>query len=293
MATTLHSNVLSSPRKREKIAWLLVLIQSCVIFLFISPSSVCDDDGRGGADRRRLDAGRKGAVGSPGMNKRSNEYYERKRRGAGAKEAAYEPPEVHDATDAHFVSRIWRSNGSPSINSDLKSGTCWCSADDWCMCTPSLAIDLILRSGDEHIWVVRRSDTGLLALMGGFTEVGETSEESVHRELLEEMGLRLDAAPVLFGVYNDPRRDARRHTTSVVYIASVPATVTPKAGDDATHVVRLPVADINKHDYFADHKTILHDYLAIVEKKKYDQGTPQELDTNENDSELKRSVCPM
>lgn len=321
MAATLRPHAQSPPRRREQIAWLLVVIQACVIFLFASPASFCDDDGRGGAaDRRRLAAGKEEAAATPGMNGRSDAYYERQRLGGAAKAAAlspsmfetslhvspdsslhdkkaspsFEPPEVVDAADARFARRIWRSRGAPSVHPDLQSGSCWCSADDWCACTPALAVDLVLRSGDAHIWVVRRADTGLLALMGGFTEVGETSEETVHRELREEMGFRLDAPPALFGVYNDPRRDARRHTTSVVYVADIPATATPKAGDDATQVIRLPVADIDKHEYFVDHKTILHDYVAMLKSKKRDEDTPQELETSDSHSTpFKRSVCPM
>ena len=51
------------------------------------------------------------------------------------------------------------------------------------MCTPSLAIDMILTSGPDHIWMVQRKVTGLMALMGGFNEVGETVEEAARREL--------------------------------------------------------------------------------------------------------------
>ena len=37
------------------------------------------------------------------------------------------------------IARVWHSNGSPLINPDLKTGTCWCSGgNEYCMCTPSL-----------------------------------------------------------------------------------------------------------------------------------------------------------
>ena len=83
------------------------------------------------------------------------------------------------------------------------------------MCTPSLAIDLVILSGTDHVWLVRRKDTNQLATMGGFVMVGETVEQAVIRELREETGIDLSSGrkpPMLFGVYSDPRRDNRRHT---------------------------------------------------------------------------------
>ena len=50
-------------------------------------------------------------------------------------------------------------------------GSCWCSIDNYCMCTPSLAIDLVILDGDndDRVWVVRRKDTNQMALMVGLT----------------------------------------------------------------------------------------------------------------------------
>lgn len=60
--------------------------------------------------------------------------------------------------------------------SSTKSGSCWCgSADGYCMCTPAVAIDIVLYSkstdddagGVYDVWAVRRGDTGQLATIGG------------------------------------------------------------------------------------------------------------------------------
>ena len=56
-----------------------------------------------------------------------------------------------------------------------KSGSCWCGGEDgYCMCTPAVAIDIVLYSkrkgsdNDEYdVWAVRREDTGQLATIGG------------------------------------------------------------------------------------------------------------------------------
>jgi 8-oxo-dGTP diphosphatase len=145
---------------------------------------------------------------------------------------------------------------------------------------------------------VRRQDTGILALMGGFTEVGETSLETVSRELMEEMNISTasTSSPTLFGVYNDPKRDARRHTTSVVFIIDVPDNIVPKAGDDATNVLRIPLADVYKHEFFVDHKTIIRDFIRM---KQREQGIASgitdvpPMPNNEDGEPFKRAICPM
>jgi len=150
------------------------------------------------------------------------------------------------------------------------------------MCTPSLAIDIVLYSknptNDEHsVWVVRRSDTGQLATIGGFVDVGETTERAVLREAEEETGIvippeQAESAMKLIGVYSDPRRDNRRAIVSIAYaleylpsaMAVKDGTNVPKAGDDAKEVVSVPLEEIGVkykgEDWYADHLTILLDF---------------------------------
>lgn len=158
-----------------------------------------------------------------------------------------------------------------------KAGSCFCGHDKYCMCTPSLAIDLVISSGDDHhMWLVQRKDTNQFATMGGFVEVGETTEQAVKRELREELKIELTNRPVLLGVYSDPRRDNRRHTVSAAYAVHLDGTEQPHAHDDAKDVKRIPLADIEKYEYFADHLTILKDYRRTVEeqKKRNNLGAP-------------------
>ena len=170
----------------------------------------------------------------------------------------------------------------------VKKATCSCSGKDgYCMCTPSLAIDLVIASGKDHLWLVRRKDTNQLATMGGFVMVGESVEDAVRRELKEEMGISLKDAPVLFGVYSDPRRDNRRHTVSAVYVIHLDGKEHPVAADDVKDVKRIPLSDIEKYNYFADHKTILLDYRRSL------QGGEMITSLSEGDfaPDIHRSVC--
>mmetsp|Transcript_1761 Transcript_1761/g.2430 ORF Transcript_1761/g.2430 Transcript_1761/m.2430 type:complete len:253 (-) Transcript_1761:1102-1860(-) len=165
-----------------------------------------------------------------------------------------------------------------------RPGQCFRGADHYCMCTPSLAIDLIIASGSDHVWLVRRKDTDQLATMGGFVNVGETVETAVARELKEEMGVDLNDHKIqLVGVYSDPRRDNRRHTASVVFAVHLDS-MHPYAGDDAKDVQRIPLSSIEEHDFFADHRTILLDYKKSV-------GLDVSPGNDDGVQRIERSIC--
>jgi 8-oxo-dGTP diphosphatase len=189
-----------------------------------------------------------------------------------------------------------------------QTGTCLCGGvDGYCMCTPSLAIDLVIHTSGDDVWLVRRKDTSQLATMGGFVNVGETVENAVARELREEMGIVLSskARVLLQGLYSDPRRDNRRHTVSAVYSVRLDGRERPKASDDVKQVQRIPLAEIDSHEYFADHKTILVDYrtwwqtLSKEEKGRTyqwslteeDQGKDHFIALMGTESEVSRSLC--
>jgi 8-oxo-dGTP diphosphatase len=123
----------------------------------------------------------------------------------------------------HGQERTW-NGGHPA--SSKRQGSCWCGKEDgYCLCTPSLAIDLIITSSsssssssrletnqnqnnkkdnvqpvhhrENHhdtysFWLVRRKDTDQLATMGGFVDVNETVEHAIQRELKEEMNIDLN-----------------------------------------------------------------------------------------------------
>mmetsp|Transcript_48890 Transcript_48890/g.72642 ORF Transcript_48890/g.72642 Transcript_48890/m.72642 type:complete len:261 (-) Transcript_48890:155-937(-) len=234
----------------------------------------------------------------------SNNYYLRK-------QSAFEitktssPPSIQqngsiitkslvDKTTGEHVTKIFHVGNVkfPYID-PLHGGSCWCTPgeDDFCACTPSLAIDVVLASGPSHVWLVRRKDTGQYAAMGGFVEVGETTEEAVKRELFEETGMTLATPPILFGMYSDPQRDVKRHRHSVsaVYIIQIPLHETPVAGDDVKEVERVALEDLEKLDFFIDHKSIMMDYKRFV--KDSDDGSKNSKVEVDYNVPFKRSVC--
>lgn len=197
--------------------------------------------------------------------------------------------------------RTW--HGGHPVAKD-HSGSCWCGAEDgYCMCTPNVAIDLIIASHDEsHVWLVRRKDTNQLAVMGGFVDVEETVEHAVHRELKEEMNIVLlsdgsSEQPRLQGVYSDPKRDNRRRNASVVFVVKLAHAIQPKAADDVKDVLKIALEDIEEYDFFADHKTILLDYRESL-KQQENGGGPATKDAlkkldpaNLAAIDIQRSVC--
>mmetsp|Transcript_4955 Transcript_4955/g.14023 ORF Transcript_4955/g.14023 Transcript_4955/m.14023 type:complete len:205 (-) Transcript_4955:720-1334(-) len=145
---------------------------------------------------------------------------------------------------------------------ELRRGSCVCGGDAFCMCTPSLAIDVVLEQSDGSVLLVRRRDNGKLAVMGGFVEVGESVEDACHREAMEEAKVELTGDLRLLEIFSEPGRDPRRHTVSVAYAARV--TGEPHAGDDAQDVVSLTRAQLHTiapEDFAFDHERIISAYL--------------------------------
>ncbi|MCC7575340.1 MAG: NUDIX hydrolase [Methanomethylovorans sp.] len=120
--------------------------------------------------------------------------------------------------------------------------------------TPLVTVDAIIVH-DSMIVVVRRKNNpfkGMFALPGGFVELGETTEEAVVRESLEETGLSIEIVK-LIGVYSEPSRDPRGHTVSICYLSK--GRGVPKAGSDAAEIALFRIDGIPKLAF--DHNHII------------------------------------
>lgn len=154
----------------------------------------------------------------------------------------------------------------PDQSGQTAGGNCLCNAEEYCVCTPNLAIDVLIEteaSPGSPIVLVRRVDNGKYAMIGGFVQVGESVETTVQRELLEETGLRLEHGSLkLLGIYSDPRRDHRRHTVSAVYSARPVSLADLRPGDDARAAEVVARDALSTLDYAFDHRIIVMDYLT-------------------------------
>ncbi len=144
------------------------------------------------------------------------------------------------------------------------------SKETWPPVTPILTVDAVIRIERGIVLIKRKNFPYGWALPGGFVEVGETVENAVRREALEETGLSLENL-WLVGVYSDPTRDPRFHTVGVVFGAT--AHGEPCGGDDAADACLIDDSDIP--DEFAfDHGKIITDFLRLekfAETRSYEE----------------------
>ncbi|MDX2096352.1 MAG: NUDIX hydrolase [Leptolyngbyaceae cyanobacterium bins.59] len=125
---------------------------------------------------------------------------------------------------------------------------------------PAPTVDIIIEMLDRPhrpiVLIERQNPPYGWALPGGFVDYGESVEAAAQREAQEETGLLVDLVEQ-FHVYSDPSRDPRRHTLSVVFLAT--ARGEPVAADDAKNVGVYEFWHIPANLCF-DHNKILQDY---------------------------------
>ena len=125
---------------------------------------------------------------------------------------------------------------------------------------PAPTVDIIIELRDRPhrpiVLIERRNEPFGWAIPGGFVDYGESVEAAAGREALEETQLAVELLEQ-FHVYSDPRRDPRKHTLSIVFLAC--ATGTPVADDDAKAIALFNPWEVPTQLCF-DHDRILQDY---------------------------------
>ncbi|PLZ99606.1 NUDIX hydrolase [Fischerella thermalis CCMEE 5268] len=122
--------------------------------------------------------------------------------------------------------------------------------------TVDIIIELLDRPHRPIVLIERHNPPLGWAIPGGFVDYGETVETAARREALEETGLEVELIEQ-FHVYSDPARDRRKHTISIVFLAT--AKGEPKAGDDAKGIEIFESWRVPENLCF-DHDIILRDY---------------------------------
>ncbi|MCP6762625.1 MAG: NUDIX hydrolase [Fischerella sp. CENA71] len=122
--------------------------------------------------------------------------------------------------------------------------------------TVDIIIELLDRPHRPIVLIERHNPPLGWAIPGGFVDYGETVEAAARREALEETGLEVELIEQ-FHVYSDPTRDRRKHTISIVFLAT--AKGEPQAGDDAKGIEIFESWRVPDNLCF-DHDTILRDY---------------------------------
>ncbi len=122
--------------------------------------------------------------------------------------------------------------------------------------TVDLIIELVDRPNRPIVLIERLNPPYGWALPGGFIDYGESAETAAIRESKEETGLVVQLLEQ-FQVYSSPKRDSRKHTLSIVFLAT--ARGIPQANDDAKAVAAHSLWELPAALCF-DHDQILHDY---------------------------------
>lgn len=122
--------------------------------------------------------------------------------------------------------------------------------------TVDIIIELIDRPSRPIVLIERQNIPLGWAIPGGFVDYGESVETAAIREAKEEVSLDVELVEQFY-VYSDPKRDARKHTISIVFIAT--AKGEPKADDDAKNLSIFHLWELPTNLCF-DHDRIMRDY---------------------------------
>jgi 8-oxo-dGTP diphosphatase len=123
---------------------------------------------------------------------------------------------------------------------------------------PVPTVDIIIETDSGIVLIERKNDPLGWAIPGGFVDYGETLAAAARREAKEETSLEVELVELL-ACYSDPRRDARGHTISAVFVAR--ASGTPRGEDDASRAAIFREDGLPRPIVF-DHPTILADYYT-------------------------------
>lgn len=118
---------------------------------------------------------------------------------------------------------------------------------------PSAANVAIIKNSEGEILVTLRKKEpakGTLDLPGGFTEIGETSEEGVKREVMEETGLNVTAVHYLFSLPNVYRYSGiELPTLDMFYECDIEDETVLAANDDAAECMWIKPEDIHTEQF--------------------------------------------
>lgn len=118
---------------------------------------------------------------------------------------------------------------------------------------PSTATVALIRNSKGEILVERRKNEpakGTLDLPGGFADIGETAEEGVAREVMEETGLTVTRSHYLLSRPNRYEYGGISIPTLDLFFSCQVSSLDPlHAADDAAEVMWIPLAEVDPEQF--------------------------------------------
>ncbi len=126
---------------------------------------------------------------------------------------------------------------------------------------PVLSVAGVVFAGDQVLLVKRGRPPaqGIWSIPGGAVEVGESLQEALKRELMEETGVSIEVGP-LVEVVERTLRDAEGkveyHYVILDYLCSA-APVDPRAGSDAAEARWVPFDELSQAELTPDTEAVV------------------------------------
>jgi ADP-ribose pyrophosphatase YjhB (NUDIX family) len=137
---------------------------------------------------------------------------------------------------------------------------------------PSAATAAFILNSNNELLVERRGKEpgkGTLDLPGGFSDVDETAEEGIIREIKEETGLEAESAEYLFSLPNTYLYSGMNvRTLDLFFKCKVKDGAAAKAADDAAECFWLPLNEIRTEQFgLRSIRAALNRFLSSIQQK--------------------------
>lgn len=137
---------------------------------------------------------------------------------------------------------------------------------------PAAAVVAFITDGEGRLLVERRKQEpakGTLDLPGGFSDMFETAEEGIRREVMEETGLSVTSARYLFSQPNIYRYGGFDvHTLDLFFECGVEDVSCLKAMDDAAECMWIGLNDIHTEQFgLRSVRQGLYQYIEMIKAR--------------------------
>ena len=137
-------------------------------------------------------------------------------------------------------------------NNSEKSRKCENCGFEYFMNPSAANVAFIVNENDELLVERRKNEPakGMLDLPGGFTDIGETAEEGVIREVKEETGLTIENPKYLFSLPNVYLySDLKINTLDMFFLYRLVGKAEITAMDDAAECMWIPLKEIKTEQF--------------------------------------------